>query len=162
MTPVGGTNRYTGSFDANQYPETIGQITINVTAADLAGNDTTKEVSVQLDSQPADLLDMDPPTVREAQEEMTWQLCSTAFDPVGGEAANDATVLGPVPFFRARIEDRTNRVAAIFGVNRDDVQVYILDDETQALLVDTDADGVCDSINPAFLPNNPTATSLRS
>ena len=100
-------------------------------------------------------IDMDPPTVREAQEDMTGQICSNAFDPVGGEAANDATVLGPVPSFRARIEDRTNRVSAISGVNRDDVQVYILDDETQALLIDTDGNGVCDSINPAFLPNNP-------
>ncbi len=154
MTPVGGTNRYTGSFDANQYPQTIGQITINVTAADLSGNDRTQSVSVQLDSQPP-IIDMDPPTVREAQEDMTGQLCSTAFDPVGGEAANDARVLGPVPSFRARIEDRTNRVSAISGVNKDDVQVYILDDETQFLLIDTDGNGVCDSINPAFLPNNP-------
>ena len=154
MTQVGGTNRYSGSFDANQYPETIGQITINVTAADLAGNDTTKEVSFQLDSVPP-LIDMDPPSVREAQEEMVSQICSTGFDPVGVEAANDATVLGPIPFFRARIEDRSNRNAAISGVNRNDVQVYILDDETQFLLIDTDADGVCDSINPALLPNNP-------
>ncbi|MGB3051580.1 MAG: hypothetical protein WBB42_11315 [Polyangiales bacterium] len=154
MTQIGGTNRFTGSFDANQYPETIGQITINVTAADLSGNDRTEEVSVQLDSRPP-LIDMDPPTVREAQEEMTAQICSTAFDPVGGEAANDATVLGPVPSFRARIEDRTNRVSAISGVNNDDVQVYILDDETQPLLIDADGDGVCDSINPDFLPNNP-------
>lgn len=154
MTQVGGTNRFVGSFDANQYPETIGQISINVSAADLAGNDRTEELSVQLDSRPP-LIDMDPPTVREAQEDMTGQICSNAFDPVGGEAANDATVLGPVPSFRARIEDRTNRVSAISGVNRDDVQVYILDDETQALLIDTDGNGVCDSINPAFLPNNP-------
>ncbi len=154
MTPGGGANRYTGSFDANQYPDTIGQITINVTASDLAGNDTTREVSVQLDSRPP-LLDMDPPTVREAEEEMASQICSTEFDPVGSEAANDATVLGPVPFFRVRIEDRSNRNAAISGVNSNDVQVYILDDETQALLIDTDADGVCDAINPAFLPNNP-------
>ncbi|MDH3654889.1 MAG: hypothetical protein OEN21_11520 [Myxococcales bacterium] len=44
MTQIGGTNRYTGSFDANQYPETIGQITINVTAADLSGNDRTQSV----------------------------------------------------------------------------------------------------------------------
>ena len=154
MTPGGGANRYSGSFDANQYPDTIGQITINVTASDLAGNDTTREVSVQLDSRPP-LLDMDPPMVREAQEEMTGQICSTAFDPVGSEGANDATVLGPVPFFRVRIEDRSNRNAAISGVNSDDVQVYILDDETQALLIDTDADGVCDAINPAFVPNNP-------
>lgn len=155
MTQVGGTNRYSGSFDANQYPETIGQITINVTAADLAGNDTTKEVSFQLDSVPP-LIDMDPPSVREAQEEMVSQICSTAFDPVGEEAANDEEVLGPIPFFRARIEDRGNRNAAISGVNQNDVQVYILDDESQALLIDTDADGVCDSINPALLPNNPT------
>ena len=35
------------------------------------------------------------------------------------------------------------------------MQVYILDDATQPLLVDTDADGICDSINPGFLPNNP-------
>jgi len=154
MTQVGGMNRYMGSFDANQYPETIGQITINVTAADVSGNDRTQSVSVQLDSQPP-MIDMDPPTVREAQEDMTGQICSNAFDPVGGEAANDARVLGPVPSFRARIEDRTNRVSAISGVNKDDVQVYILDDETQALLIDTDNDGVCDSINPAFLPNNP-------
>ena len=154
MTPDGGANRYTGSFDANQYPDTIGQITINVSASDLAGNDRTQSVSVQLDSRPP-LLDMDPPMVREAQEEMTSQICSTAFDPVGSEGANDATVLGSVPFFRVRIEDRSNRNAAISGVNSDDVQVYILDDETQALLIDTDADGVCDAINPAFLPNNP-------
>jgi len=154
MTQVGATSSFTGSFDANQYPESIGQITINVTAADLSGNDRTQSVSVQLDSRPP-IIDMDPPTVREAVEDGMAQLCSVAFDPVGGEAANDATVLGPVPSFRARIEDRTNRVSAISGVNDNDVQVYILDDETQALLIDTDGNGICDSINPNFLPNNP-------
>ena len=154
MTQVGATSSFTGSFDANQYPETIGQITINVTAADLSGNDRTQSVSVQLDSRPP-IIDMDPPTVREAVEETAAQICSTEFDPVGGEAANDATVLGPVPSFRARIEDRTNRVSAISGVNDNDVQVYILDDETQFLLIDTDGNGICDSINPNFLPNNP-------
>ena len=154
MTQVGGTNRYTGSFDANQYPTTTGQININVSADDLVGNDTTKQLSVQLDSVPP-IMDLDPPTVREGKEEDQGIICSTEFDPVGAEAANDLTVLGPTPNFRARIHDRTNRESAIFGVNNDDIQVYILDDETQALVIDTDDDGICDSINPALLPNNP-------
>ncbi len=154
MTQVGGTNRYTGSFDANQYPTTIGQININVSASDLVGNDTTKQLSVQLDSVPP-IMDLDPPTVREGKEEEQGIICSTEFDPVGAEAANDLTVLGPTPSFRARIHDRTNRESAIFGVNNDDIQVYILDDETQALVIDTNDDGICDSINPALLPNNP-------
>lgn len=162
MERVPGTDQYIGSFDANQYPWTIGQVTINVTAADEEGNDRTQSVSVQLDSQPP-VLDMDPPVVREAQEEEGQIICSTEFDPVGGpadpmdglESANDETVLGPVPRFRLRAEDRTNRVSAIFGIDDNDVQVYILDDHTQDLLIDTDGDTVCDAINPAFLPNNP-------
>ncbi len=153
MDPVPGTNRFIGSFDANQYPVTIGQITINVTASDLAGNDRTKSVSVQLDSVPP-LIDMDPPTVREGAEVEDGIICSEAFDPLGPEAASDAFVLGPNPDFRARIQDDTNRVSAIFGVDTNDVQVYILDDHNQALLIDTDEDGICDSINPEFLPNN--------
>lgn len=154
MTQVGATSSFTGSFDANQYPVSIGQITINVTAADSAGNDSTEEVSVQLDSVPP-IIDMDPPTVREGEEADLGIICSTEFDPVGGEAASDETVLGPTPNFRARSHDRTNRNSAIFGVNHDDMQVYILDDQTQALLIDTDGDTICDSINPDFLPNNP-------
>jgi hypothetical protein len=64
---------------------------------------------------------------------------------------------------RARIEDDGNRaeglkLVPIAGVSADATAVYILDDHTQPLVVDTDGNGTCDSINPLLVPTTEPPT----
>ena len=81
---------------------------------------------------------------------------------------NDRTVAPQVFDLRARIEDDGNHAAPASrwcrsrGVDPDETAVYVLDDVTQPLIVDTDGDGWCDSINPLLDPDDasrPPATT---
>jgi hypothetical protein len=70
---------------------------------------------------------------------------------------NDGNRVPQVFDLRARIEDDGNhavglKVRPISGVDPLNTAVYVLDDESQALIVDTDGDGWCDSINPLLTP----------
>ncbi len=157
MEPVAGsTTQFRGSFDANQYPASIGEVDIFVVAVDSAGNETAAFVSVELDVVPPQL-SLDPPMVREGQEEDALIQCSTQFDPVGPSAISRGDIITPISFIRARVEDRGN-VSASFksGLDQQSVQVWILDDASQALVIDTDGDpnNFCDALNPDILPGN--------
>ncbi|HEX9288375.1 MAG TPA: hypothetical protein VF904_02530, partial [Anaeromyxobacteraceae bacterium] len=45
------------------------------------------------------------------------------------------------------------------GIDPEKTSVYILDDATQPLIVDTDGDGFCDHINPHLIPTTQPPTS---
>jgi hypothetical protein len=63
---------------------------------------------------------------------------------------------------RARIEDRSNGattgnngiVIPKAGTDPSRVQLFIVDDSTRALIVDTDGDGICDDIDPTLVPTS--------
>ena len=139
--------------------KTTTALVIEVFALDLVGNEGSS-VDVKLDIV-SPVVDLNPVSIREAREVDLGLECSALFDPVGADSVNDGEVVGTAPEFRVWIQERTNRpfpgggiVLNHSGVDDDKVKLYILDDQDQALVVDTDGDDLCDSINPDFLPGN--------
>jgi len=150
----GSAGRFRGSFDANQYPPSIGEVTINVVAVDIVGNETVAFVGVELDVVPP-RMELDPPDVREGKDDADGLQCSALFDPVGSNAISDGELVLPTSYIRARIEDRGNPSASYkSGLDAGSVQAWILGGFGLPLVVDTDGNGVCDSINPNVLPGN--------
>src|SRR5262249_51660595 len=133
---------------------------------DLLGNETTVSYEIAVDNMPP-IADLDPPNLRDIKNDEGWR-CSFEFDPLGvdqnsGDMPNDNCAVPQVFDLRARLEDDGNRatglkVVPIAGVDPDNASVYVLDDTTQPLVVDTDGDGNCDAINPLLIPvtNPPT------
>ena len=159
LIPIpGAANEYLQTIDANGFGITVRELTINVVAQDLALNGRVASRTVKLDSQPP-IASLDPGPVRYRRGNPPTQ-CSYPLDPVGDDAANDLQVLGTAAEFRARVEDRANvafgsspTASFLAGIsNTAGVSVYVLDDSSQALLVDSDGDGYCDRINPLVDP----------
>jgi hypothetical protein len=155
MSQVSGSpNRFRGSFDANQYSTDVGEVLINVEAIDIVGNKRYATVSVELDGVPP-TMELDPDDVREGKEGADGLECSVLFDPLGDNAISDGDVVGPISYLRARIEDQGNPTASYkSGLDPDSAQVWILRGSGVPLIIDTDGNGVCDSINPDVLPGN--------
>ncbi len=155
MDPVPGSlDQFRGSFDANQYPTSIGEVLINVVAVDVVGNEYEASVVVELDGV-SPVMDLDPAEVREGKETDSGLECSALFDPVGPEAISNGNVVTPFSYIRARVEDRGNPTASFkSGLDPDEVQVWILRGTDLPLVIDTDGDGTCDSLNPDVLPGN--------
>src|SRR6185295_367245 len=115
----------------------------------------------------APVADLDPPRMRSFRIE-EQNVCSFEFDPLSnnsaaGDMPADRNVVPQVFELRARIEDDGNhapglKVTPISLVDPDKAAVYVLDDENQALIVDTDGDGWCDSINPLLVPTTEPPT----
>ncbi|MEZ4288252.1 MAG: hypothetical protein R3A47_08945 [Polyangiales bacterium] len=134
MMRVSGTNEYVANFDANAYGRNITELTINVSATDIPGNERTRSRSVKLDSTPA-VVELDPPTVREGRQQASVLQCSKEFDPLGEDAVSDGQSVGTVPIFRAFAVDRSNTadptpgapfVVSYAGVADDGVQLHFL------------------------------------
>ena len=134
--------------------------TISFRASDELGNERTLAYNFAVDNI-APVADLDPPNLRSYRvEEM--KVCSWEFDPLGndnllGDMPGDADLVPQVFDLRARIEDDGNHAAGlklvpISLVDPEKTAVYVLDDESKALIVDTDGDGWCDSINPLLIP----------
>lgn len=143
--------------------------TISFRASDELNNERVVSYNFTVDNI-APVADLDPPNLRSFRiEEMN--VCSWEFDPLSratlvngsfrdallGDMPNDRNRVPQVFDLRARIEDDGNhatglKLTPISLVDPDKTAVYVLDDETQALIVDTDGDGWCDSINPLLVP----------
>ena len=142
--------------------------TISFRASDALGNETALAYSFGVDNQPP-LLDLNPPEIRVSRRKQTLQ-CSWAFDPLGdhtipGNMPDDNCAVGQVFQMRARAEDDVNgagflQVAPLATIDAARIDVYVLNDTSQPLTVDSDGDGVCDLINPKLVPTtNPPTTS---
>lgn len=149
---------YEGSFDTTVLPSTFVWPALQVFATDLLGNESSVAFQLALDNQPP-LASLDPPeNMRMAKKNSSKQLeCSLEFDPVGWNSANDGTQVAQVFWLRARVEDRGNGAygamwSPLALVNQSAVELYILDDTSQALVVDRNGDGICNDINPNLLP----------
>jgi hypothetical protein len=139
--------------------------TISFRASDLLDNETSLGYGFAVDNI-APVADLDPPNLRDMK--ISGQLrCSHEFDPLGnddfnGDMPNDGKMVPQVFDLRARIEDDGNHAAGlklppISLVNPTLTNVYVLDARRIAanqgvLIVDTDGDGACDSINPLLVP----------
>lgn len=149
-----GNDEYGALIDARSVGADVVNFNVQVAARDLAGNLDSNGMVLFLDLQPP-MVDLDPPPLREYFA--SDGSCTRAFDPVGGDAVNDLTCVPQLAEFRAFIEDRGNRatstgtVIPFAAVDNTTPRLYVLDDESGALLVDTNGDGVCDEINPLLI-----------
>ncbi|MBN2341978.1 MAG: hypothetical protein JXX29_21865 [Deltaproteobacteria bacterium] len=168
---IGGVT-YRGLFDSRVLPHDMIYPNITIRAQDELGNQSAYGFIVALDNR-APLISLDPPSVRETRINALYgnTECSWMFDPLGGwdpsgidpqysDAANDGECVSQLFKLRARIEDLGNELTWIPGIetpksgaNPNSVQMFILDDETGAVIVDTNNDGYCDSINPLLSPS---------
>lgn len=144
--------------------------TISFRASDELNNERVVAYNFTVDNI-APVADLDPPNLRSLRIE-GMNICSWEFDPLSratltgsgvardaalGDMPNDKNRVPQVFDLRARVEDDGNHAAGlkltpISLVDPDKTAVYVLDDETQSLIVDTDGDGWCDSINPLLVP----------
>jgi hypothetical protein len=135
--------------------------TVSFRASDSVGNETSVGYEFTIDNIPP-LADLDPPKMRQIQLASFGYECSALFDPLSvnrnvGDMPNDGCMVPQLFDLRARIEDQGNhapglKVTPISGIDPDNTSVYILTDNTQPLVVDTNGDGYCDSINPRLAP----------
>ena len=135
--------------------------TVSFRASDSVGNETSVGYEFTVDNIPP-LADLDPPLMRQMQLASFGYECSALFDPLSvnrdvGDMPNDGCMVPQLFDLRARIEDQGNhatglKVTPIAGIDPDNTSVYILTDNTQPLVVDTDGDGYCDAINPLLAP----------
>lgn len=144
------------SFDASLFPQTVTELTLNVTASDNAANRQTLSLVVKLDSVPP-IASLDPPDIRAGRIQSGTLQCSRLFDPVGSDSVNDGEIVGTAAEFRARTQDEGNRPfggegVVVFLAGLRSVQLYINDQPDVPLLVDLSGDGTCDSINPELEP----------
>jgi len=141
--------------------------TISFRASDELNNERAIAYDFAVDNI-APVADLDPPKLR-SFEILDLRRCSYEFDPLGnnslaGDMPNDRNVVPQVFDLRARIEDDGNharglKVVPVSLVDPDKTAVYVLDDESKALIVDTDSDGWCDAINPLLVPTTAPPTS---
>jgi hypothetical protein len=147
----GTNNVYTFTFEAADFKNTA-NITAQIYAFDKAGN-TRKEVpnfSMHLDTVPP-WVSLDPLPVRECNK-MTGE-CSKRFDPLG-RTPSDGQIVPKEALFRALVWERGIRVEGqntiwIAGVRDETVTFYAQPNPNVPLIVDTNGDKECDSVNNA-------------
>jgi len=167
----------TGGYDP------ASEITVEVTARDLAGNVNQAEIKLFLDNVKP-WISMDPPTMRVAWPSAGFTFCSPEFDPLGGVMAGFGVEPWGFPavddlqlvttkqvVFRAFLYDRTNFVKGGTAAHRSlindaTVKLAIQEDPTKGLLTDSDQDGICDGfiddppIQVDLQPLTPTGVTL--
>jgi hypothetical protein len=140
--------------DAGGLGQVEAQLTIIIKAIDRVKNEGLRDHILYVDNQ-APIVDLDPPKVREMVGTGASAECSDPFDPLGTLPANDLATVLPATMFRALVWERTNMALGateVFysGLREDSVDLYLHRDLSRPLIIDTNADGVCDDI-PADL-----------
>ncbi len=134
--------------------------TVIIRAVDTIGDSSTLGFQVVLDNV-GPLSSLDPPNVRTtaplAMPMANQDLCSKDFDPLGPDAPNDGEAVPQLFELRARIADlgntgTLNSTLYIPNAGVETANLYVFDDTTKPLVVDTNADGFCDAINPNIIP----------
>jgi hypothetical protein len=156
-----GTDQWSGTYDTRPL---VGRVfpVITVRAKDKPGNENRFGFEIALDNNPP-VAELDPPRIRESQIEQRARVCSNAFDPVGTDAADDLEQVKQLIELRARIVDRSNGgpsntpvAIPMAGVDDARVELFVLDDTTQPLVVNTATTPAgnpnCDTINPRVVP----------
>ncbi len=157
---------YQALFDTARLPVNALFPSISFRASDVLGNQSSVGYLVSLDNTPP-LADLDPPTnFRMIRNVNRVERCSNTFDPLGSDAVDDGENVNQLFDVRARIEDQGNEplfggtdFTPIAGIDNTRAQLLILNDTTKALVVDTNGDGLCDSVNPLLTP---TTTPMSS
>ncbi|MBA3464472.1 MAG: hypothetical protein H0T46_31360 [Deltaproteobacteria bacterium] len=154
FTKLMGT-RWQGVLDTTMLAGLVSP-TIVVRATDHVGAMGQLGFQIILDNVPP-LASLDPPNVRVINAATAPGECSLDFDPLGGDAPNDGESVPQLIELRARITDvgntgTLNSTLYIPNAGVASAVLYVFDDTTKPLVVDTNADGVCDAINPQIVP----------
>jgi hypothetical protein len=154
MEQVSGT-LYRGVFDTAPLAGLVAP-TIVVRARDVEGLSGELGFVITLDNEPP-FASLDPPNLRATRIEGSSTVCSSDFDPVGSDAPNDGETVPQLIELRGRVADVGNTgtlnstlAVPLAGVDR--VELYVFDDSSKPLVVDTNGDGECDNINPDIVP----------
>jgi hypothetical protein len=130
--------------------------TVVVHATDVAGNRAEQGLEFALDNRPPQV-SLDPGYISYFND--NDGVCSDIFDPVGFDAVDDGETVAQLFSLRARIDDQGNTGTAAevvyipeSQVDQNSAYLAMLDDTTQAVVVDLDGDGFCDALNPELLP----------
>ncbi len=155
MVQVTGTNDFKGTVDTITLAGLVAP-TIIVRATDNGGLQAEVGVQIVLDNE-GPIASLDAPAVRLKRDGENGIECSRDFDPLGADAPNDGEVVPQLFELRGRVHDLSNTgtVNSVLFVPRagtDRVELYVLDDTTKPLVVDTDGDGECDDVNPDIVP----------
>lgn len=170
-----GPNNFVGSFPVSGLKASVEMLhptgvvvfpSLSIRARDLAGNEGYFGEELVVDYTPP-IISLDPPKLRDMRLDDTTGAfeCSFEYDPLGDDAPIDGQTILTMGEFRVRVHDRGNTAPSstpygtyIAGLDEGKVQILILDQtdpssgDGDALLVDTDDDGICDSINPNLDP----------
>lgn len=162
MTQVGTTPVYRGSMNTVPFAGLVSP-TVIVRASDMTGEMAQVGFQVILDNEPP-IASLDSPRVRVLKKENDDTFCSADFDPLGGDAPDDGDAVAQLIEFRARVRDvpntgTTSSTVFIPRAGTKSVQLFVFDDTTKPLVVDTNADGTCDAINPTIVPKTTPMTA---
>ena len=151
-----GTNQWSAQIDTRAFSGLVFP-TIVVRAKDRPGIESRFGWEITLDNE-APIASLDPPRIREAKLDGRV-VCAESIDPVGEDAAADGSVQFQLIELRARIEDlsnlgtsTTNVFVPYAGIKAGSVQLFVLDDTSRPLVVDSDGDHLCDLVNPQLVP----------
>jgi len=137
---------YYFTFEAGEF-KGVSTIYAQIHAIDKAGNKSVVTFIMHLDTVPP-FISLDPRPVRECAG--TVKTCSGIFDPLGVSPA-DGEVIQKAARLRALVWERGIDVDGgdewIAGVRDETVALYAQQDLDTPLLIDTDKDGVCDSVD---------------
>ena len=161
-----GTGAYSFKVGTVLAHEANTEVTVNVSAADKAGNTATGGRVFHLDNVPP-TVDLDPEAVYEVRpgtSDGTLQ-CSSLFDPLGPDAPNDAQRLTNAGRFRALVWDETNRKTGVNDhfyalTDKASVRLYVQADPSSPLLADDDGDKICDEIWTGLAPHQRKPTDV--
>jgi hypothetical protein len=151
-----GANNFTFTFPSNYIPDPKVQGSPSVWATDGAGNASGGvSINFYLDTTPP-LVDLDPKPLRERTTVASVSSCSDPFDPLGGAANDQSTVLDAARF-RAFVWDQTNTQLNLdptqyhyAKIDPTSVVVYALLNDPAApvpLLKSSTGSGKCDTLN---------------
>ena len=157
MVRLGTTDDYRGTVDTATLSGLVAP-TIIVRATDNGGLQSEVGLQIVLDNE-GPIASLDPPKVRLSKIAAGGLQCSTDFDPVGSDAPDDGQVVPQLFELRGRVEDLGNTgtfdpSGSLFipRAGTGTVELYVFDDTTKPLVVDTDGDGFCDDVNPNIVP----------
>jgi hypothetical protein len=169
--PMAAANTYVAAFDTSRLSPNALFPSISFRASDTLGNESSPAYLLSLDNTPP-VADLDPPDYIIIRKKDIDYECSRPFDPLGKslfgfDAVSDLQSVPQLFDVRARVEDQGNEPLSgpadftpIAGIDDARVQLLVLNDTTQALVVDTDGDGACDAVNPLLTPStNPMSAT---
>ncbi len=132
-------------FDTAAVGGASAQITVDIGAADKAGNRVDGDSRFLWLDDVAPVVDLDPGNWRIH----AGNVCSASFDPLA-DALDDGEQLGGFALIRALVFDQTKNTGQPTDypalADRGSAKLYAQVAPAQPFLVDTDADGLCDSL----------------